>query len=98
MSLQRLVRSRYILHDPMDQLIRRHRLGEGLIREHEPVAKYIGYQILHVLGQYVSASAQERQRPRALGEVDRGAGARAKGYVLGQAGDTVAIGIPRSGG
>src|SRR5215510_8121751 len=98
MGIQRFIGSRYMLHDPMNQLIRRHRLGESLIRQHEPMAKYIGYQILHVLGQYVSASAQERQRPRAFGEIDRGAWARAERYVFGQAGDTVAIGIPRSGG
>src|SRR4029453_16412446 len=98
MGLQRLIGSRYVLHDSMDQLIWRHRLGESLIRQHEPVAKYIGYQIRHVLGQDVGASAQERQRPRALDEIDRSARARAERYVLGQAGDTVAIWIPRSGG
>src|SRR4029434_914923 len=98
MGLQRLIGSRYMLHDPMDQLICRHRLGEGLIGQHQPMPKYIGHQIPHVLRQNVGASAQESQRPRALDEIDRSARARAEGYVLTQAGDTVAIGIPRSGG
>src|SRR4029453_13037507 len=87
MGLQRLIGSRYMLHDPMDQLIWYHRLGESLVRQHEPVAKYIGYQIRQVLGQDVGASAQERQRPRGLDEIDGSARSRAERYVLGQAGD-----------
>ena len=57
MGLQRLIGSRYLLHDPMDQLICRHPLGEGLIGQHEPMPKYIGHQIPHVLRQNVGASA-----------------------------------------
>src|SRR6266581_218158 len=62
MGLQRLVGSRYVAQDPPDQLIRRHALGKRLIGEHEPVAKYIGHQIRHVLGQDISATAQECER------------------------------------
>src|SRR6266536_110145 len=62
MGLQRLVGSLYVPHDPPDQLIRRHPLGKRLIGEHEPVAKYIRHQIRHVLGQDISATAQECER------------------------------------
>ena len=57
MGLQRLVGSRYVLHDPMDQLICRHPLGQRLIGQHEPMPKYIRHQISHVLEQDVGASA-----------------------------------------
>ena len=57
MALQRFVWSRYTLHDPANQYIRRDAFGERLVGQHETVAKYIGDQVLDVFGQHVSAAA-----------------------------------------
>ena len=46
-----------MLHDPVEQLIRGQRVGKGLVREHQSVAKHIGRQIGHVLRQGIGASA-----------------------------------------
>jgi hypothetical protein len=60
MSFQRLVGRRHVLHDPANQLIGGHAFRKRLIRQHEPVAKYIGNDIRSVFGQHVRAAAQKR--------------------------------------
>src|SRR5499425_315690 len=88
---ERLSGRRYLLHDPMDQLIGCHFLRQRLKRQHDAVTKYVRDEIGDVLGQHVSAPAQKRQRAGPLNEIDRGAGACAEGYIGSDVGDAVAL-------
>ena len=60
--------------------------------------RHVGREIRHVLGQHVGASAQERERARALDQVDGRARARAIGDVASQIGDAVAFRVARCRG
>ena len=66
-------------------------VGERLVGQHEAVAQHVGREVGDVLGQHVVAAAQERERPRALDQVDRRARARAEREVAREVLDAVAL-------
>ena len=64
------------LEDAADDLLGRHLLRVGLVREHHAVAEHVGPDRLHVLGRHVAAVAEERVRARRQVQRDRRARAR----------------------
>ena len=68
----------------MHQFIRRDRLGQRFVGQHQAVAEHVGNEIYRVLRQDVAAAAQVGERAGALDEIDRRARTRAEGQELRQ--------------
>ena len=56
-------------------------VGQRLVRQHDAVAQHVERHLVDVVGQHVVPAAQERQRPAAQDERDRGPRARPVGHV-----------------
>ena len=86
---------RHGLHDPLDDVVGRHAVGERVVGEHQPVPKHVGGDVEDVLRQHVVAAADQGERPGGGDEAERGAGAGAVGHP---GGDVLHAVLPRRAG
>ena len=92
---RRDLRQRHGLHDPLDDVVGRHAVGERVVGEHQPVPQHVGGDVEDVLRQHVVAAADQGERAGGGDEAERGAGAGAVGHP---GGDVLHAVLPRRAG
>jgi hypothetical protein len=71
MSVERLIWSRNVFHDAIDQLIGSQGFGERFVREHETMPQYIRRNVYDIFRQRIVPASQVSKRARTLDQVNR---------------------------